>query len=74
MVENEDVGFAADSKFMRVLLIIVTALLIFAGPTYVPYVLTSVNVSSAAATIAGFALFIVGLFLMLFLVRKKIVS
>ena len=74
MVENEDVGFAADSKFMRVLLIIVTALLIFAGPTYVPYVLTSVNVSSAAATIAGFALFIVGLFLMQFLVRKKIVS
>ena len=74
MVENEDVGFAADSKFMRVLLIIVTALLIFAGPTYVPYVLTSVNVSSAAATIAGFALFIVGLFSMLFLVRKKIVS
>ena len=74
MVENEDAGFAADSKFMRVLLIIVTALLIFAGPTYVPYVLTSVNVSSAAATIAGFALFIVGLFLMLFLVRKKIVS
>ena len=74
MVENEDVGFAADSKFTRVLLIIVTALLIFAGPTYVPYVLTSVNVSSAAATIAGFALFIVGLFLTLFLVRKKIVS
>jgi hypothetical protein len=75
MVENEDVGFAADSKFMRVLLIIVTALLIFAGPTYVPYVLSSIlNVSSAAATIAGFSLFIVGLFLMLFLVRKKIVS
>jgi hypothetical protein len=74
MVENEDVGFAADSKFMRVLLIIVTALLIFAGPTYIPYVLTSVSVSSAAATIAGFALFIVGLFLMLFLVRKRIVS
>ena len=75
MVENEDFGFAADSKFMRVLLIIVTALLIFAGPTYVPYVLSRVlNISSAAATIAGFILFIVGLFLMLFLVRKKIVS
>ena len=75
MVENEDVGFAADSKFMRVLLIIVTVLLVFAGPTYVPYLLSSIlNISSAAATIAGFALFILGLFLTLFLVRKKIVS
>jgi hypothetical protein len=74
MVENEDVGFAADSKFTRVLLIIVTALLIFVGPTYVPYLLSSIlNVSSAAATIAGFALFILGLFLTLFLVRKKII-
>jgi hypothetical protein len=77
MVENENsnVGFGADSKFMRVFLIIVTVLLIFAGPTYVPYILSRVlNVSSAASMVAGFALFIVGLFLMVFLIRKKIVS
>ena len=75
MVENaENFGSGLDSKFMQILLVIAVAFLLFAGPTYVPYVLTSVNVSSAAATIAGFALFIVGLFLMLFLVRKKIVS
>jgi hypothetical protein len=76
MAENKDFEFGGeDSKFMRVLLIIVTVLLIFAGPTYVPYVLSGIlNVSSVVATITGFALFIVGLFLMLFLIRKKIIS
>jgi hypothetical protein len=75
MVENENAGFAANSKFMRVLLILVTVLLIFAGPTYVPYVLSSaLDVSSATAMITGFALLIVGLFLMVFLIRKKIIS
>jgi flagellar basal body-associated protein FliL len=76
MAENDNFEFGGeDSKFMRVLLIIVTVLLIFAGPTYVPYVLSGIlNVSSVVATITGFALFIVGLFLMLFLIRKKIIS
>jgi hypothetical protein len=77
MVENENgnIGFGIDSKFMRVLLIIVTVLLLFAGPTYVPYVLSSIlNLGSAASMVAGFALFIAGLLLMLFLIRKKIIS
>ena len=75
MAESENFEFGGDSKVIRVLLIIITVLLIFAGPTYVPYVLSGIlNVSSAVATIAGFALFIAGLFLMLFLIRKKIIS
>jgi len=73
--ENDNIGFGMDSKFMRVLLIIVTVLLIFAGPTYVPYLLSNIlNLSSVASMVTGFALFIAGLFLMLFLVRKKIIS
>ena len=76
MVENdESIGFGMDSKFMRILLIIVTVLLLFAGPTYVPYVLSSVlSLSSVVSIAAGFALFIVGLFLVMFLVRKKIIT
>ena len=76
MVENdENIGLDMESKFMRILLIIVTVLLLFAGPTYVPYVLSSVlNLSSVVSVAAGFALFAVGLFLMLFLVRKKTIS
>jgi len=74
--ENNNVGrFDVNSKFMKILLIIVTVLLIFAGPTYVSYVLSSVlNVNYIASVISGFALFIVGLLLMFFLIRKKIIT
>jgi len=74
--ENNSVGrFDVSSKFMRVLLVIVTALLIFAGPTYFSYLLFDVlNVSYIASIAAGFALFIAGLLLMLFLIRKKVIT
>ena len=74
--ENNNVGrFDVSSKFMRILLVIVTALLIFAGPTYFSYLLFDVlNVSYIASIAAGFALFIAGLLLMLFLIRKKIIT
>ena len=76
MVENaENFGSGLDSKFMQILLVIAVAFLLFAGPTYVPYVLSSIlDVGGAAPMITGFALFIVGIFLMIFLVRKKIIS
>jgi hypothetical protein len=78
MVENDEnngVGiFDLSSKFMRVLLIIVSVFLIFVGPTYVSYLLFEVlNVNYVASIISGFALFIAGLLLMWFLVRKKII-
>ena len=70
MVEND-----VNSKFLRVLLIIVAAFLMFAGPTYVSYVLFDVlNVNYVASVVSGIALFIAGLLLMLFLIRKKIVT
>jgi len=74
--ENNNVGrFDVSSKFLRVLLIIVAVLLIFVGPTYIPYLLFDVlNVNYVASIVTGFALFIAGLFLMWFLVRKKIIT
>ena len=74
--ENNTVGrFDVNSKFMRVLLIIVTVLLIFAGPTYVSYLLSNIlNVNYVASVVSGFALFIAGLLLMCFLIRKKIIT
>jgi uncharacterized membrane protein HdeD (DUF308 family) len=79
MVENDEsnnVGkFDVSSKFWRVFLVIVAVFLIFAGPTYVSYVLSDVlNVDYVASMVLGFALFIAGLFLMGFLIRKKIVT
>jgi hypothetical protein len=74
--ESDNIGpFDLNSKFTRILLIVVSAFLIFAGPTYISYLLSDVlNVNYVASVAAGFALFIVGLVLMLFLVRKKVIT
>ena len=74
--ENTSIGmFNLDSKFMKVFLVLVAAFLVFAGPTYVPYVLTNVlNVNQAASMAFGFVLLIIGLALMVHLIRKKIIQ
>ncbi|HUT16857.1 MAG TPA: hypothetical protein VMW84_00995 [Acidobacteriota bacterium] len=79
MVENDEsnnVGrFDVSSKFWRVFLVIVAVFLIFAGPTYISYLLFNIlNVNYVASIVSGFALFIAGLLLMWFLIRKKIVT
>ncbi len=76
MVENdENIGLGMESKFMRILLIIVTVLLLFAGPTYVPYLLSSVlNLGSVASIGVGLTLFVTGILSTMFLVRKKIIT
>jgi hypothetical protein len=74
--ESDNIGpFDLNSKFTRILLIVVSAFLIFAGPTYISYLLSAVlNVNYVASVAAGFVLFIVGLVLMLFLIRKKVIT
>jgi FtsH-binding integral membrane protein len=74
MTKDESAGmFVINSKFMRTTLLIVSVLLIFAGPTYVPYVLTSLNINYWASILVGLVLLIVGLVLLWFLIRKKVV-
>ncbi|UCF44870.1 MAG: hypothetical protein JSW44_03655 [Candidatus Bathyarchaeota archaeon] len=79
MVENDESNnvsrFDVSSKFWRVFLVIVASFLIFIGPTYVSYVLSDVlNVHYVASIVSGFALFIAGLLLMWFLVKKRIIT
>jgi uncharacterized membrane protein HdeD (DUF308 family) len=67
-------GFDLSSKFWRTFLVIVATLLIFAGPTYVPYVLVDIfKVNYATSMVSGIVLLIVGLVLMWYLIRKKII-
>jgi hypothetical protein len=67
-------GFGVSSKFWRIFLVIVAALLIFAGPTYVPYLLVDIlKVNYVASIVSGVVLLIIGLVLMWYLVRKKII-
>ncbi len=79
MVENDesdDLGkFDVSSKFWRAFLVIVAVFLIFAGPTYISYLLFNIlNANYVASIVSGLALFIAGLFLMWFLIRKKIIT
>ena len=75
MSEDESAGmFDLNSKFMRTALVIVAVLLIFAGPTYVPYVMNGIlKVDYVASVIVGIVLLVVGIGLLWFLVRKKII-
>jgi len=67
--------FDMDSKFMKILLVLTTVFLIFVGPTYVSYVLAKVlNLNYFIVVITGSVLFLSGLFLMYFLIKKKIIS
>jgi hypothetical protein len=74
---NENIsigGFDLSSKFWRVFLVVAAVLLIFAGPTYVPYMLSDIlKIDYIASIVSGLVLFIVGLVLMAFLVRKKVI-
>ena len=79
MTENEKIETIDNSfvstKFGKVLMTIVAVVLIFAGPTYFIYGLAVIiKVDLAASFLVGFILFIVGLFLMRYLVQKKVIS
>ncbi len=73
---NEPVEVSGiQSKFTKVSLTIMAMLLIFAGPTYVPYLLSDVIHADYFAAIGiGLALFIVGLVMMIYLVLKKVIT
>ena len=71
--DNVNVG-GMYSKFWRIIFVTISMLLIFAGPTYVPYAMVQINIDYVASVGVGFILFIVGLAFMLFLVRKKIIT
>jgi divalent metal cation (Fe/Co/Zn/Cd) transporter len=63
------------SKFWRITLVIVSMFLIFVGPTYVPYAMVKVlKIQYFVSIGAGIILFIVGMVLMLFLIRKKLIT
>jgi hypothetical protein len=73
MIEKESTGI--DSKFWRTTLLIVSMILIFAGPTYVPYFMADIAGINYFVSIAvGVVLLISGLLLMLFLIRKKVIT
>ena len=73
---NENIPVSGlDSKFMKVAMTIVSVFLIFVGSTYVPYFMSDVlKIDYAASVLVGAVLFIVGLVLLIFLIRKKVIE
>jgi cytochrome c biogenesis protein CcdA len=63
-----------NSRFFRMLLIVLAALLTFAGPTYGTYVLIHVSHKYYTSMGVGIILFVTGLTLVWFLIKKKILS
>jgi hypothetical protein len=75
MTENEqERNIASYSKFSRISMIIVSMLLIFVGPTYVPYVMGKLSIDGFVSAGVGAILFIVGLVFLWFLVKKKVIT
>ena len=77
MTENEENVNVTGiySKFWRITLVVIAMILIFVGPTYIPYALSKIHSIGYYASIGtGFILFIVGMVFMLFLIRKKIIT
>lgn len=73
--ENSIKSNGLNSKFMIILLILTTVFLIFAGPTYVSYLLSEIlNLNYIVSTTVGFSLFLFGLFLLYYLIKNKIIN
>ena len=64
-----------DSKFLKVALTIVSVFLIFIGPTYIPYTLSDLlKIDYIASIGVGAVLFILGIVVLVYLVRKKVIE
>ena len=76
MTENEtEIEVSGESKFTPIILTIMSVLLIFVGPTYIPYLVADVaHAGNVAADVIGFVLFIAGIGLLVYVLRKKIVT
>ena len=64
-----------SSKFWKTFLVVLAVFLTFAGPTYIVYaLLNAFKMNYFVSMVSGFALFIAGLVLVWFLIKKKIIS
>lgn len=74
--ENNSIkSIDVTSKFMKILLVLTTVFLIFAGPTYISYFLSEIlNLNYMVSVVVGFSLFLLGLFLLYYLIKNKIIT
>jgi hypothetical protein len=74
-INETEVEVSGESKFTQAMFLIISVFLIFVGPTYIPYLIADVAKAGAlAADVVGFLLFLAGIGLLVFVLRKKIVT
>lgn len=73
-IENNEELQLGGSRLTRIVLTLVAVVLIFAGPTYITWLFIAAGVPDVGAIAIGFVLFILGFILLIYLIRKKIVS
>ena len=73
--QNDSKGFFnPNSKIISILLVLTMAFLIFAGPTYVSFLLSEIlNLDYILTMVVGLSLFLLGILLLYFLVKNKII-
>jgi uncharacterized membrane protein HdeD (DUF308 family) len=77
LVVNQEVEHSSriNSKFMRAFLVIISAVLLFVGPTYIPYLMTDVlKIDVVISSVVGLALFIAGIVMLVYLAKKKVIT
>jgi len=67
--------YGTDSKLMRTLLVILAALFTFAGPTFLTYaMITMLKLEYFLSMASGAVIFVVGLVLIWYLMRRQALS
>jgi|YelNatPaOPRAMG01_1025707.scaffolds.fasta_scaffold01322_22 hypothetical protein len=66
--------FDWNSRFWRVSLTLLAALLTFGGPYVVLAVFKVLDLDYAISLVSGFIVFVVGLALLMFLIKKRVIS
>ena len=74
MTETEEMEVGGYSRLTQISMIVISMLLIFGGPTYVPYFMSKASIDATATAGVGALLFIVGIVFMMFLVNKKVIT
>jgi hypothetical protein len=77
MTENNETQQVSgiDSKFMKISLTVFAVFLIFVGPTYIPYLLADIlKVDYVASVAVGAVLLILGLVMLFYLIKKKVIQ
>ncbi|NWG11756.1 hypothetical protein HXY33_08455 [Candidatus Bathyarchaeota archaeon] len=64
---------ALTSKFRKTILIVLAALFTFSGPYVVLMLSRALNLDYAISMVSGVAIFIVGLVLIWYLIRKRVI-